>query len=180
MRFILFFLIVLPAFLSASPPDTIWSGKTMIVKKKNWKYYYDHKNRLITKKRNETFFRKGFVTYYDTLGNMTSCGRLKLGQRSGKWREFKYGEYISVRYKYGIDKKLLYTSEGKYMTLVLDYGFGAHTDRSEKYRAVLKPVAGCIVTNKVLFYCWLHNSIAELRLDMKYGKKWREELTYGL
>ena len=131
----------------------------------------------------DRFCRKGKEVQFDSLGNLTSKGKFIFRRvKHGKWKHFKNGKKIKiVKYKYGIEKSELYTETGKKIKCLLIYGLGSWGQGPcetaiHKFKVQYVAVAGCIVTNKILFRTRIHNFFVETGLILHHGFKWRDKI----
>jgi hypothetical protein len=149
------------------------------VKKRNWTLYYNSKHQLTEKVRKETFFRKGYAFYYDSLGNIESCGQTKFQRKHGRWTIYDNFQKKYVKYKYGLTREQIRNKQGKRQNIILTYGLHSFRHSYEELNLIYVPIAGCVVNCKILFYTTLHNFPVHLKMRIIYGKNWEDNIGEG-
>jgi hypothetical protein len=185
MKKTLTILLLLLSTLNSIGADTTYyeNGNVHVIFKRNQfrKEFYIN-GTIKQKTRYDKIWRKGKQINYDSLGQISSKGKIIFNSRKhGKWKLFEEGRVIKKnRYKYGVEKNDLYTETEKKVKCYLTYGYGAWggpCDSAEnKFQVRYIPVAGCIVTNKLLFKTAIHNFIVGVGLSIRHGFKWHEKI----
>lgn len=130
----------------------------------------------------DKFLRKGKETNYDSLGLITSHGKVIFnGRKHGVWKTYQNGQLTDKnRYKFGFNKKYKRTPSGKRMQLFLTYGYaswrGPCDSAQNKFKVCFVPVAGCVVTRKLLFRSSFHNFFVNVRLTARFGINWEDKI----
>ena len=152
---------------------------------KRFKFSKDYYRNGTLKKKvvADKLWRRGKEANFDSLGVCISKGRLKFGFRKhGNWKTFENGKKTSkTPYKFGYVKDSLRTESGKMKRCILTRGLHAWSFRScedsqEKYGLTYIAVAGCVSTRRLKIKSGFHNFFVELRMRMKYGSGWEEEI----
>lgn len=181
------FAILLSIFLTlnllGADTTTYYDDGSIHVIYKRYKFRKEfYMNGMLKQKTNhDKVWKKGREVNYDSLGQTTSKGKIIYnGRRHGTWKLYDEGKLQEkIKYKYGIEKNNLYTENGKRVKCYLTYGLGAGRgpcDSAEnKFRVRYVPVAGCLVTNKLLFKTTIHNFFVEVPLAIKHGFKWHNK-----
>lgn len=162
--------IIIILLISFSTKQALASHKT---------YYKNGEIKSASKK--EKLWRKGKVIKYDSLGNVTTKFKLKLGKKHGKYKEYKNGKVIKrIKYKYGRKANSFKTSSGKKVKIYLISGILPGTRSCaavvEKYQVVYFNASGCRITPLVAYKKGIHNFWVNFHLTFKYGVNWKSKV----
>jgi hypothetical protein len=182
-RLLLFVLFLLSSTCFATDTTFYENGKIMnIYKRHKFNKRYDENGTLRAYNKYDTFFFRGKMINYDSLGNISSTGRTIFGTRKqGRWKEYNNGKKHIVNYKYGVEKSKRRTPQGKKIKLILIYGLGSWGDNIcdssvEKYHVQYVAVAGCVVNQNIVIKTGIHNFFIYLQQRIRFGRDWENEM----
>jgi hypothetical protein len=153
-----------------------------IYKKSKFKKEFYVNGKLMEQLNYETFIKKGKKYEYDSLGNLTSKGKFFLGfNKHGTWKFYEEGKNVDkVKFKFGEIKSELVNEKGKKLKCYFTYGFGAYTGECKevenKFRITNIAIAGCIVSNKIIFRSAIHNFFVSTTMVLKHGLNWEDKV----
>jgi hypothetical protein len=130
----------------------------------------------------DKFWRKGKQLNYDSTGQVISKGKIIFnGRKHGVWKDYSNGKVIQkTRYKFGVDKKFMRTPSGKRARIYLTYGYapfrGPCDSAQNKFKVKFLPVAGCVVSRKLLFRSSWHNFFVNVQLMPRFGLNWQDKV----
>lgn len=151
-------------------------------KYKSFKEYYLN-GEIKQKVKYDKFWRKGNLKAYDSIGNITTKGKYYfMTTKHGCWKTYDNGSLVKKnKYKFGVPKSDLLTSKGKRIKVILTYGkpsFNRELCKQsvDKYHLKYVAVAGCIVSNHLIFKASIHNTLVRAGMIIRHGFKWKEKI----
>ncbi|MBT3207521.1 MAG: hypothetical protein HN704_05340 [Bacteroidetes bacterium] len=185
MKYIAFILILIISghFLIASDTTYYANGQIHTIVKKNKieiTYYQNGNLKMLYKP--DQIIRKGKVINYDSLGFLTSKGKIILNQFDhGTWKFYENKKIIrKEKYKWGLTEKEYTDNNGDRVLFILQYGLIAYREpcKEAQKRFGIKYilVAGCVVNPKIKFKVRRYYFLNHYKLIRKHGDNWYSEM----
>jgi len=141
---------------------------------------------------------------YSDNNKLESYGKLFDRRKHGKWKilnekgklvkieRFAYGDLhgttkdiinkTKIKYYRGLTKNQLYNSKGKRYVFYFTYGLAKFRDwdcSEEKFACKHYPLAGCVVSYKIIRRTAIHNFFVSARQCLRFGLGWENKYFKG-